>query len=654
MHILLHALVLSFIQKNRKATGHIALCMFLFIFSSGSSIAQQGPCFNANITRGCVPLTVTVTNCSTDGEQIGYDYGDGNFTNGTTYTYNTPGIYTISQIGNFESSNGGDTLTRVDYIEVLATPPPTFVLSTCEGRTVEVKIDDPSYDAYMVDFGDGTSPIAASGTSLRRTYPDVAPRTITVTGQHTTQPAGQVCGGGFSSQTITPIQSLVKPIINTLTATGATGLEVSFQTNNFLNYKIFRKTNTTGTYQEIASINNPQENPFVQVVNDVDISAELYQFQIATVDVCGSQVLSDEISSIILNTSVSNNRNILSWQVNTSPLLQKFVIYRDGQVLTEIADINQRTFADAGVSCPNEYCYQVIAQYTTNAQSASIQSCVRAISTDIPPAIQNLTASVQNTNFALLTWQIPAGQQGEEFVIFRADNGGDFRELDRTTSTTYLDNRSNPITPSNTYCYQIVYTNTCGNTSAESVIACPVLLTKSTASNTQLNWTAYREWPGGVREYMLEKLDEQRTVFDSRQMGTSLTTQFDSQIIDTTRQILQFRIKATPVNTLLEPAYSNIIELVQPVQVHLPDAFSPDGNNLNDTFRAKGLFIQEYTLTIYSRWGEIVYQSVSIEEGWDGRYRNEDAPAGKYVYSVRVRDFAGRPYTKEGTVHLVR
>ncbi|MDO1446220.1 gliding motility-associated C-terminal domain-containing protein [Rhodocytophaga aerolata] len=655
MPILLRILVSSFIQHNWKATGYLGICISLFVLSVTYSFAQPGPCFTADITRGCVPLTVTVTTCSTDGTQIGYDYGNGNFTNNTSFTYTTPGIYTIRQIGNFESSNGGDTLTRVDYIEVLDTPPPAFVLSTCAGRTVEVGITDTNYDSYLINFGDGSTQVVTPNTTARRTYPDVTLRTITVTGQHITRPTNLACAGSSSSQTITPIQALVKPIINTLTANSFTDVVLDFQTNNHLNYRIYQKTGTNGAYQEIAAVNNPPANPLQQAVNTVDVSTELYTFQVAAVDVCGNQLRSDEISSILLTTTTTNNQNVVSWQINSLPLLQGFTIYRNGQALTAITDINQRTYIDAGVRCPDEYCYQVVANYSNGAQSTSTQSCVRAISTDTPPAIQNLTASVQTGNFALLTWELPGGQQAEEFVIFRSDNGGAFRELDRTTSNTYLDNTGNPITPANTYCYRIQYTNTCGNTSAESILACPVLLTQTTTSSTvQLDWTAYREWPGGVRGYILERVDAQGNVYNSQSMGTSLTTQFEGQVIDTTTQILRFRILALPVNGQIDSAYSNIVELVQPVQVHLPTGFTPDGNGLNDIFTTKGLFISEFTLTIYSRWGEVVFQSDAPENGWDGTYRNEEAPPGKYVYSVRVRDFSGRVYTKEGAVQLIR
>jgi gliding motility-associated-like protein len=655
MHILLRILVSSIIQHNWKATGYLGIYIPLFTLSVTFAAAQPGPCFTADITRGCVPLTVTVTNCSTDGTQIGYDYGDGNFTNNTSFTYTTPGIYTIRQIGNFESSNGGDTLTRVDYIEVLDTPPPTFILSTCAGRTVEVGITDTNYDSYLINFGDGSTQVVAPNTATRRTYPDVTLRTITVTGQHITRPANLACAGGSSSQTITPIQALIKPVINSLTAASFTDLVIDFQTNTYLNYKIYQKTGATGAYQEIAAVNNPQANPLQQAVNTADVSAELYTFQVTAVDVCGNQLRSDEISSLLLTTTASNNQNVVSWQTNPSPLLEGFTIYRNGQPVTDIADINQRTFVDASVRCPNEYCYQVVAKYSNGSQSTSTQSCVRAISTDTPPAIQNLTASVQTGNFAFLTWELLGGQQAEEFVIFRSDNGGDFRELDRTSSNTYLDNTGNPITPANTYCYRIQYTSTCGNTSAESILACPMLLTQTTSStNTQLDWTAYREWPVGVEEYVLERVDEQGNVYTSQTMSTTLTTQFETKVIDTTTQILRFRILALPVNGQIDSAYSNTIELVQPVQVHFPEAFSPDGNNLNDLFTAKGLFIKEYSLTIYSRWGEVVFQSDRLGDGWDGTYRNEEAPPGKYVYSVRVRDFSGRPYTKEGTVQLIR
>jgi gliding motility-associated-like protein len=165
---------------------------------------------------------------------------------------------------------------------------------------------------------------------------------------------------------------------------------------------------------------------------------------------------------------------------------------------------------------------------------------------------------------------------------------------------------------------------------------------------------AYQEWPGGVREYIIERLDEQGNVYNSQLAGTSLSTMFNSQIIDTTRQVLRFRIRALPADASIQAAYSNTVELIQPVQIHLPSGFTPDGNTLNDTFRAKGLFIKEYTLTIYNRWGEIVFQSNSLEEGWDGLYRNEEAPPGRYVYAVRGRDAAGRPFTREGAVQLIR
>jgi gliding motility-associated-like protein len=478
---------------------------------------------------------------------------------------------------------------------------------------------------------------------------------ITVVGQHNTQPANQVCNGGFARQMFSPRLGLIKPALNSLQAVSATDLVLNFEANVFFNYKIFQKTGATGTYQEIASVNNPQANPFGQAINTVDVSNEVYNFQVAVTDVCGNQLLSDEISSILLTTTASSNQNVLNWQIIPSPLLQSFIIYRNGQVLAEITNPNQRTFTDASVSCADEYCYQVVAQYSNTAQSFSTQSCVRAISTDIPPAIQNLTASVDNNNFALLNWQLPAGQQAGEYVVFRSDNGGEFQELGRTSGNTYLDNRGNPITPVNTYCYQIRYTNTCGNTSAQSIAACPMLLIRSTTgNNTALTWTAYSEWPGGVREYVVEKLDEQGNVYDSQVVGTSLSTGFDSQVFDTTRQVVRFRIRAIPADASIQAAYSNTIELIQLVQVHLPDGFTPDGNNLNDIFTAKGLFIREYTITIYNRWGEVVFQSNSLEEGWDGQYRNEDAPAGKYVYSVRVRDSAGKPFTKEGTVQLIR
>ncbi len=86
----------------------------------------------------------------------------------------------------------------------------------------------------------------------------------------------------------------------------------------------------------------------------------------------------------------------------------------------------------------------------------------------------------------------------------------------------------------------------------------------------------------------------------------------------------------------------------------LPDAFSPNGDGLNDLLEVKDLISPEFTLTIYNSWGTVVFQSSDLQNGWDGRYRDRDAPPGTYAYALRYLDQEGRLRTKSGSVLLVR
>ena len=62
---------------------------------------------------------------------------------------------------------------------------------------------------------------------------------------------------------------------------------------------------------------------------------------------------------------------------------------------------------------------------------------------------------------------------------------------------------------------------------------------------------------------------------------------------------------------------SNTVEITPPVSVYIPNAFTPDGDGLNDIFIPVGKGITEYTLQIFDRWGELIFQSSYFNKGWD-------------------------------------
>ena len=71
--------------------------------------------------------------------------------------------------------------------------------------------------------------------------------------------------------------------------------------------------------------------------------------------------------------------------------------------------------------------------------------------------------------------------------------------------------------------------------------------------------------------------------------------------------------------------------------LYIPNAFTPNKDGKNDVFIIPGKSIHNYEMTIYNRWGEQVFFTTNAAEGWDGTYRNVDAPAGTYVVVLKYK-----------------
>ncbi|MCB9287615.1 MAG: gliding motility-associated C-terminal domain-containing protein [Lewinellaceae bacterium] len=87
---------------------------------------------------------------------------------------------------------------------------------------------------------------------------------------------------------------------------------------------------------------------------------------------------------------------------------------------------------------------------------------------------------------------------------------------------------------------------------------------------------------------------------------------------------------------------------------YIPNAFSPNDDGRNDRFQAYfACPIEDFHLEIYGRWGNLVFQSDSSEDGWDGTISGKPAPAGVYAYLVVIRENGGEK-TITGEVNLLR
>lgn len=87
-----------------------------------------------------------------------------------------------------------------------------------------------------------------------------------------------------------------------------------------------------------------------------------------------------------------------------------------------------------------------------------------------------------------------------------------------------------------------------------------------------------------------------------------------------------------------------------------PNAFTPNGDGINDVFRAKDGYrsLVEFHATVVNRWGKKVAEWRQPSEGWDGRINGQDAPDGAYFFHCEARGADGVRYHFKKTINLLR
>jgi gliding motility-associated-like protein len=87
----------------------------------------------------------------------------------------------------------------------------------------------------------------------------------------------------------------------------------------------------------------------------------------------------------------------------------------------------------------------------------------------------------------------------------------------------------------------------------------------------------------------------------------------------------------------------------------LPNVFTPNGDKVNDTFILKEEGLDLIEISIYNRWGQLVYSHSGPNVAWDGNYNGNSMPAGIYFYLLKtVLTCTNKPLELNGTIQLLR
>lgn len=115
-------------------------------------------------------------------------------------------------------------------------------------------------------------------------------------------------------------------------------------------------------------------------------------------------------------------------------------------------------------------------------------------------------------------------------------------------------------------------------------------------------------------------------------------------------RVVALRNQNNPIESV-----SNAVVVEKPYALYSPNAFSPDGDGINDFFKISGQGMIDYRIEIFNRWGQMVYKSIDLSNGWDGTFKGKNLPTGTYVYKIKTSKYGvEQELVKSGSVALVR
>lgn len=604
-----------------------------------------------NSEIACNPFTVVVTDLSGAPIEaaINYDWGDGSEIDSTEFhTYSQAGIYTIIQtVANAEPRQ--DTIV----IEVINQYPPEFYLFTCKGTSGSVMVRDTLYEAFEINWGDGNTEIALPFTLISHDYGIINPFDVTVKGlingvQSPVDSSNLNCSS--TTKQLNMIVDILPATINQIqvlttdASSGSISIDYTLIQNN--NYLIEIKDQNQAIFTILDTINQII-NPSNYIIENLNTTDNYYCVSITAFDPCdGDRKQSNIGCSVNIQLVAENQQNLIEWKTNSIDFLN-YSISKDGIGIATINIQGQNQYIDTQVNCGLTYQYQLQMAEINGFVSISDTSTITAISTDIPDPIENISATIVGQDINL-RWEEPQNFLAVAYIISRSTDGVSFEVLDTLTSTEYLDQEL--FTQSTPYYYIITYYNECGNMSEESTITSPILLVSE--FDKTLAWSNYEGWINGVREYILEKYDETGQLIESISLGLSTSYQEDQSA--NPYQFILYKIIAIPIDFAIGSVDSNLLEIIYRSKVAFPNAFSPDGDGLNDIFNFESRYIIAVNMNIYNRWGELVYQTTDVDKGWDGTINGKPAQLGTYIHYTELTDDMGITFVKTGEIILIR
>ncbi|PDH46561.1 MAG: hypothetical protein CND86_04820 [Bacteroidetes bacterium MED-G21] len=575
--------------------------------------------------------------------------------------------YDIELIVNSQHGCSDTTLVE-DYINTIS-PLPYFTLSdpiiSCDSVYQDIIDESIFIDSYSINYGnDDTSNYVLNDTNstiytyLTGTSAPSQDYFITLSVQY------KFCFATHTEiVTINQPELPPPPIINYVTVTPEQDVMIEWSTENLVD-----NLNSIDLYHQTSnpwSLINSSSQMFPNQTSHDTPTNQVNHYTAVQQDSCAHFSDSSIVHSPILLNSVSTspqtiNLNWTRYYGWDSVLSYKIFRSEEGAeyLLHDSVEGDILSYKDSNL-CNVIYSYYVVADHPTyEFQSRSNNTSLTPNFIDYTTPIDVKYTTVNLSEEIETKWDAPIISDLTYYKIDRYDNFSNWVfDYDSSSSSVYIDNNVN--VNARNYAYRISYSDLCGNTGPLNGNTGENILLRGTQSKNEfnLNWNQYQEWDDGLVEHLILKVNQTNNTYET--INSVSGSEFNYVIDNYFNQIdTNYCYKVVAINAA-DPtiqSHSNVRCFIPPATNYFPNAFSPNNDEINDTYKFRGLFAKKLEVQIFDCWGKLIFSSNKVDFEWDGKNKNTGklCPQGSYNMKYKITGYDEFSIKDEIPIMLLR
>ena len=372
--------------------------------------------------------------------------------------------------------------------------------------------------------------------------------------------------------------------------------------------------------------------------------------------------LSDSLTSMFLVAELDSCAGSaeLSWNPfgGWRDSLLNYIIFKNNVAIDTLFTLNT-SYSDQNIIPNTFYRYHIKATHSAGRFSTS-NSDTLTTSFDSPPDYINaLGTEIYDDLFVYISFEIGPSSELSKYYLIRSENSTEdydtIQRLNVFSSGQII--LKDTIPEQKPYYYQLVSMNHCLQIVRYSNIAGTISL--STTNNNLINsleWNEYLNWATGVLGYeVYRQIDEDPPVNIASLLADKTSYQDDVEdvaLIGNSGKYCYY-IEAREQDGSGYSKSNKSCVHAEPM-IYMPNAFTPDGDGLNEEFKPVLTFLPDkYIFIIKNRWGNTLFETHDPYAAWDGTFSGGPVPEGVYVYYVRAISPEGKLIERMGQVAVL-